>query len=347
MAPLFRDRVRPDSREVHTLFRRVDFSCQPRAGESSPAAFKQVLSRDWLYRWLVVTVTALFAGIGLFVMRMSIDENLLDQAWKAIFIPFVTGLIFAALASHVRSLTFVLSACADFFSSVSQWVAFAVVGLVLTYFAASANLPLMDHMFARLDATTGFHWDDVNAWVQRHAVLRSALWLAYVSGGMQLPGLFLVHCMRAPGEGSAELMWNFMVSLLIVTAISVFLPATAMSGMIGHHHIDVFFAVRNGSIPVLDESMIAGLITFPSWHAAMGVIFMYSARTMKWLLAVLAPLNILVILATVPCGGHYLVDTIAGLAVAAVSILVVRKIRRAIATQGSSAVPRGAAITAG
>jgi membrane-associated phospholipid phosphatase len=67
----------------------------------------------------------------------------------------------------------------------------------------------------------------------------------------------------------------------------------------------------------------------------MGVIFMYSVRTAKWLLAALAPLNVLLILGTVPCGGHYLVDTIAGLIVAAVSILVVRKMRRASVVQGS------------
>src|SRR5206468_5125911 len=95
-------------------------------------------------------------------------------------------------------------------------------------------------------------------------------------------------------------------------------------------------AVRNGSLSVLDPSTITGLVAFPSWHTAMGVIFIYSARTMKWLLAVLAPFNVLMIIATVPCGGHYLVDTIAGLAVAAVSILVVRKIRRSIVAQASN-----------
>ena len=244
-------------------------------------------------------------------------------------------MIFAALASRIRSLSFVLSACADFFGSVSQWVAFAAAGLVLTYVAAAANWPLMDDVFARLDAAMGFRRDDLDAWLQQHAAVRTALWMAYLSGGLQIPVLFLVHCMRAPGEGSGELMWNFMVSLLIVTAISVFLPAAAMPGMIGQRHIDVFLAVRSGGMTVLDESTIAGFVAFPSWHAAMGVIFIYSARMLKWLLAILVPLNVLVIVATVPSGGHYLVDTIAGLAVAVVSILAVRKIRRAIVVQES------------
>jgi membrane-associated phospholipid phosphatase len=309
---------------------------------TSLAMYKEVLSRDWLYRWLAIVATAVIAAIGFFVIRMSIDDHLLHQVLGVLFIPFAVGLIFAALASRIRSLTFVLSACADFFCSVAQWWAFAAIGLVLTYVAASANLPLMDDVFARLDATMGFHWADTYAWVERHPVFQTALRTAYSSGGVQLLGLFLIHCMRAPGIGSGELMWNFMVSLLITIAISVILPAAAMPGTIGQHHIDVFLAVRNGGITVLDAPTIAGLVTFPSWHAAMGVIFIYSARSMKWLLAVLAPLNVLLIAATPPCGGHYLVDTIAGLAVAAISILVVRKIRRSIVGQeaGNAAARR-------
>jgi hypothetical protein len=296
---------------------------------------QQVLSRDWLYRWLAIVATAVVTGIGLFMIRVSIDDNLLHHAWRVLFIPFATGLVFAALASRIRSLAFVLSACADFFSSIAQLLTFSFTAIALTYVAASANFPLMDDVFARLDATMGFRWADTYAWVQRHPVLQASLWTAYWSGGVQLLGLFLIHCMRAPGIGSGELMWNYMVSLLITIAISVILPAAAMPGMIGQHHIDVFLALRNSGITVLEASTIAGLVAFPSWHAAMGVIFIYSARGMKWLLAILAPLNVLLIAATPSCGGHYLVDTIAGLAVAAVSILVVRRIRRAIVMQGS------------
>src|SRR5438876_6503711 len=298
--------------------------------------YKQVLSRDWLYRWVAMVATAVIGSIGLFVIRMRIDDHLLHQVLEVVLIPFAIGLIFAALASRIRSLTFVLAACADFFCSVSQWLAFAAIGMVLTYVAASANLPLMDDVFARLDAAMGFRWADTYAWVEQHPVLQTALRTAYWSGGAQLVGLFLIHCMRAPGIGGGELVWNFMVSLLIVIAISVILPAAAMPGMIGQHHIDVFLAVRNGSITVLDSPTIAGLVTFPSWHTAMGVIFIYSARSMKWLLPVLVPLNVLLIAATPPCGGHYLVDTIAGLAVAAVSILLVRRLRRSIPAQESS-----------
>src|SRR5258705_13886685 len=107
MAPLFRDRVSLDTVER--------FLSRPLRHVASPAIYQQVFSLDWRYRWLVIASTALVAGIGLFVIHMSIDENLLRQACIALLIPLATSLIFAALASRIRSLTFVLSACADFF----------------------------------------------------------------------------------------------------------------------------------------------------------------------------------------------------------------------------------------
>src|SRR3989442_1485424 len=139
---------------------------------------------------------AVVAAIGFFVIRISIDDRLLHQVLEFLLIPFATGLFFAALASRIRSLTFVLSACADFFCSVSQWWAVAATGLLLTYVAASTNLPLMDDVFARLDAMMGFRWADTYAWVQRHPMFQASLRAAYWSGGVQLLGLFLIHCMR-------------------------------------------------------------------------------------------------------------------------------------------------------
>jgi membrane-associated phospholipid phosphatase len=313
---------------------------------TSLAMYKQVLSPDWFYRWLVIAATALVAGIGLFVMRVSISGNFLRQASIIMLLPLAVGLVFNMLAWRIKPLTFVLSACADFFLSIGQLLAFSLVGIVFTYVAATANLPLMDDVFAHVDAAMGFRWEAANAWFLQHPALHRILWIAYLSIGVQLITLFFIHSTREPREGSGELIWIYMVSLLIVTVISVFLPAAAMSGMIGQRHIDVFLALRNGSLTVLDDSTITGLVAFPSFHAALGVLCIYSARTMKWPLAVFAPLNVLMIVATVPCGGHYLVDTIAGLAVAAVAILVVRKIRPAIATRVSSAAPRGAAFTA-
>src|SRR5438034_4105433 len=180
---------------------------------TSLVMYRQVLSLDWLYRWLVIAATAVVAGIGLFVMRVSIDVNFLRQASIIMLLPLAVGLVFNTLASRIRSLTFVLSACADFFLSVGQFLAFSLVGIVLTHVAATANFPLMDDVFAHVDAVMGFRWEDANVWFHRHTALQRILWIAYLSVGVQLITLFFIHSTREPREGSGELIWTYMVCL--------------------------------------------------------------------------------------------------------------------------------------
>jgi membrane-associated phospholipid phosphatase len=306
----------------------------------------QALFRDWLYRWLVIAGAAVATAIGLFAIEVGIDHRFLGQASLIVLIPLAIGFVFKALALRIRSLKFVLSSCAHFFFSIGQLLSFTAVGIVLAYVAASANFPLMDDVFVRLDAAMGFRWQDANAWFQQHLWLEMILWAAYLSTGVQLMSLFLIHSTIEPRKGSGELIWIYMLGLLIVIGISVLLPAKAMSGMIGQHHIDVFLAARARNVTALNETSLAGIIAFPSFHTVVAVVMTYSARVKKWLFALFAPVNVLLIVATVPCGGHYLVDTIAGLAVAVVSILVVRKIRRAIGIREPNASADRAPVTA-
>ncbi|MEP6609793.1 MAG: hypothetical protein ABJA83_14105, partial [Burkholderiaceae bacterium] len=49
---------------------------------TSLAIYKQVLSRDWLYRWLVVGASAVVAGIGLFMIRVTVDDAGMGFRWE-------------------------------------------------------------------------------------------------------------------------------------------------------------------------------------------------------------------------------------------------------------------------
>jgi hypothetical protein len=69
------------------------------------AIHKQALSLDWLYRWLVIAATAVVAGIGLFVTRVSIDDNFLRQASIIMLLPLAMGFVFNILASRLGSLS--------------------------------------------------------------------------------------------------------------------------------------------------------------------------------------------------------------------------------------------------
>jgi membrane-associated phospholipid phosphatase len=80
-------------------------------------------------------------------------------------------------------------------------------------------------------------------------------------------------------------------------------------------NFDAFYA---GGRPVLRLSTIDGVISFPSFHAAMGFIVVAMWRKSPLTLAPAAAWLLFMLLATFPFGGHYAIDVIGGIAVAAV-----------------------------
>jgi membrane-associated phospholipid phosphatase len=78
--------------------------------------------------------------------------------------------------------------------------------------------------------------------------------------------------------------------------------------------------LRSGSIRMLDLSAMQGIITFPSYHAALAAIFIWAFRAVPGLAGFGAVWAGLTILATPLGGGHYAVDVLAGLLLAVGSL---------------------------
>ena len=184
------------------------------------------------------------------------------------------------------------------------------------------NFPLTDGVFAQADALLGFDWFSYSAWIDRHPAIGTILWYSYSSWILQIVVLGIIHCMRTGSEDNAEFIWCFIIGMLIVIIVAIPFPALGYPGKIGQHHIDVLLAARSGVVKEVD-----GIITFSSFHTVLGLLLIYYSRVLKPLLVITVPLNVLLILAAPPMGGHYLVDVIAGFVVAGVTIKVVRWFR--------------------
>ena len=89
-------------------------------------------------------------------------------------------------------------------------------------------------------------------------------------------------------------------------------------------------ALRDGTFAELRLSSMQGIITFPSYHAGLSLVSLWGfwASRMAWLRWPGMTLAALTIAATPVDGGHYLVDVLAGVAIAAVSVAAaVRAVR--------------------
>ncbi|MGY3080923.1 membrane-associated phospholipid phosphatase [Bradyrhizobium sp. LM6.10] len=89
--------------------------------------------------------------------------------------------------------------------------------------------------------------------------------------------------------------------------------------------LPVFFGLRDGTFRHLIAEGAEGIISFPSLHAALGLLFplaLWPVRYFGWIAALL---NVAMIAATPVDGSHYFCDVAAGLAVALLSWIAVQR----------------------
>lgn len=197
-----------------------------------------------------------------------------------------------------------------------NWV-FSISGVVLTYLVAAARLPLVDGFLHQTDLVLGFHWHAFSQWVENRPTLAFALRWAYNS--LEIQSILTIFLLIGEDEIGKAIDFSLaaMICAVIITGISVVLPAYGYAGEIGRPHIVALIHARQHALEAISVGKITGIVTFPSFHAAMGVIIAYTMRTRLWRAILFIPLNVLLIVGTLPVGGHYLIDTIAGCMVAA------------------------------
>jgi PAP2 superfamily len=142
----------------------------------------------------------------------------------------------------------------------------------------------------------------------------------------------------------------FIGTVLATCVISVFCPAEglgrwASSGLIARlpsnsirHFWPNFEKFYFASNPVLRVDSIGGVVSFPSFHLIMGLIIVFMWRRRPVMLALSVASFVVMAVATLPFGGHYVVDLVGGAAVWSLSFAVSRQIEAASKTPSSTLV---------
>jgi hypothetical protein len=147
----------------------------------------------------------------------------------------------------------------------------------------------------------------------------------------------------------AQFLCAFLLALKVTICISAAVPAIGVYGVMNLSPLDfpnivdtgypggyadtlrVAPMLRDGSLRMLDFFEMAGVLTFPSFHAISAILYVWAFWPIQWL----RPFNLLcngtMIVSTPVGGGHFLVDVIAGIAVAASCISAARCLDMALA----------------
>jgi membrane-associated phospholipid phosphatase len=289
--------------------------------------------------WLVLGAMAAALAISIAVTDFSLAPG--GAAFCFGFVAVYAGFsLYNARAAHRRDpqVVFVLGATA-------QIVLITVLMTPLTYVAAAADYPLRDATLQAIDEALGLDWRGYLVFVNQHPVL--AQWLTYGYTMIKWPIFAIPVVLAAAGRyvRLQEFVLAFALALAATTVISAFVPAIGVFHQLGLdpaqyenlqpggylEQLRELPLVRDGSRRLLDLLGLAGVVTFPSFHAASALIYGWALWPVRLMRPLAVAANAMMLASTPIDGGHYFIDIVAGLAVAALAIVAARRVSRAVA----------------
>jgi len=226
----------------------------------------------------------------------------------------------------------------------------AIIGLRMHFPLADGRLNALDHFFG-FDGLAVIHWLTTQPeW------LMSAMSAAYF---YTIPFLYLGMIVLALLGDRVE-VWRaafcFIGTVLTTCLISAITPAKGLGSWASpelvarlpkvsiRHFWPSFEKFYDGANPVLQVDSIGGVVSFPSFHTIMGLIAVAMWR--KYPIVFWPALGCfgLMLVATLPFGGHYAVDLIGGGAVWAAWFALSRRLEAA--SMGTAPAPLSRKLTA-
>jgi len=299
--------------------------------------------RNMVTGWACVAALALIVSIWLPMSTLSLDPATWAQLVKSLIEGAVAYTFYLVISDLLRKsddrvaafLRVALERFALVFRSGVLIAAIGSVGVIFSYLATSWALPLKDSFLAKFDSQLGFDWLFFLGAVNDHPLWASLLQKSYGSTGLVTQGVvaWLSIC------GHAERLSEFLALLCLCSlGLAVGMLLVPAAGAFAYfeparHSFDSFITggemwpfwstfngLRNGSLTTIDMSSVQGVVSFPSFHTILGIITTYALRDTRALFIPAVILNGMVIVATLPVGGHYLADVLAGAAITGAAI---------------------------
>lgn len=271
--------------------------------------------------WTLRRAWTLVAAVGLIDLVWAHAAGLTFGGW----IPVGLALAFLGAVAAIYGYTGRSERLADAGNYAALWVAFSIVGAILTYLAATLNFPLRDTEFSAIDSALGFHWLAWFNFLSAHLLARVILKIAYntMLPQMVLSIIYFAHTERT--DRNRDLLWTSMFALILATVVSGVVPALGphLPGQLPIWS-QMLIAIRAHRETAFSLGALQGVIAFPSFHTVMAILLAYAHRPPSRSFWLVALLNGLMVLAVPPAGHHYLIDAISGALVAVVCIMIVR-----------------------
>jgi len=215
-----------------------------------------------------------------------------------------------------------------------QVLVFTACFTVLMYSLAALNAPVVDGLLMSADAALGIHVPDIVAWAKGRPWLYQGIGLAYDSVIVQTLVIILLLGFQGDRRPLEQYVLRFMLALLITATVFAVMPAEGPFVTYGmdarptqQRYLEHFEGLRSGRLRAVSLRDAEGLVTFPSFHTTWAILLAAAFWHRRRLFLPFALLNAVVIVGTITTGWHYLVDVLAGVLVAVVTIVLTNRLR--------------------
>lgn len=302
----------------------------PLHGDKEPSAAIIADRFRTLTVWLIVASIAV-AGVMEMVVRVRID-----LAGSMMFETVIAALL---VLSRMWWRRHGFDRIADVAGTVGLVGLGGMAGGAIAMLELRLHLPLADPILWSLDHRLGF---DGLAAVEM--LLRQGHWIFAIMApayNLTVPLFFaglIILSLRRERVEAWRAAFCFVGTLLTTCIIATAVPAKGLAMWAPQELLDRLptMAMRSfwahfddfyfGADPVLRIQAIDGVISYPSFHAVVGFLVLAMWRKNAWTLTAAGTWLVVMLLATLPGGGHYLVDLIAGFVVFAAWFALSRRV---------------------
>jgi membrane-associated phospholipid phosphatase len=273
--------------------------------------------------WAIILVVAVSDAVLLAETSFRLDAS----SQLKILADLIPLAVVFVICRRWRSFPRITHRLAHLTSTVLALALFTNAAVILNFILTGIlPLPRWDGALATADHALGLNWLDMYQWLTRHPAIEAGARAVYNSLGREMLILFFaLELLGHHNQARAFLRW-FIVSGIATIGIGILIPA---AGAFVYYHLPVasttgyvcqWADLRNGTLRTINPFDNQGLVVFPSFHASLAVLCVYAARPLRILRYPLLALNLLIILSSPAMGGHYFIDIIAGVILAALTV---------------------------
>jgi membrane-associated phospholipid phosphatase len=296
---------------------------------------RQIFRSDFAPEWAGTAI--IFALCAAWAVAIGFQ---LDVTWRdGLIVAPAMAAVFAVRAFGSRKFGLI----GEYFAlTVAATAAFGL----FSYLSMTTGRPLVDVELNAADHALGFDWLASFHWLEAHHAV--SVTLQFVYNTLIYQGLYfgVLLGLMEKKAGLKEMFWIVFVAGLFTSAGAALFPAFGPYLTYGEQSHGIFLPdmlrLHAGRDLHFALTNLTGVVSFPSFHTTMALIYSYGFRRTGPIGWAIAALNVAMLVSIPFFGGHYLVDMIAGAAVGLASIAVIRFAPRVIAALRLPSMPKEA-----